>query len=86
MKDIPETIKRAASTKESEEVNNVADLIQRHKKIDHSTLLRRAGNRGLNADKVHRSVRELEGRGDIKLDVEPVSHGKTRRIYVWIGG
>lgn len=85
MQDVPETIKRAASTKESEDVDSVADLVRRNKKLDHSTLLRRAGNRGMNASRVASGLKELEGRGDIKLDLEPVSHGKTRRIYVWVG-
>jgi len=78
--------KRAAATRESDDVDVVAGLIQRHKKMDHSTLLRRTSNHGMNADRTVRALRDCEGRGDVKLDVEATSHGKTKRVYIWIGG
>jgi predicted ArsR family transcriptional regulator len=85
--DVPETIKRAAATRDSEDVETVADIIRRMKTIDHSTLLKRSGNRGLNADKVRRVIAELVDRGDINQPTyEPVGGGKTRKTYKWIGG
>lgn len=83
---VPETLKQAAATRESSDVNLVGALLQRVKKLDHSNLLRRVSHYGMNADRVQRALRELEGRQDVRLDVEAVGHGKTKRIYVWVGG
>lgn len=84
---VPETLRRAAATRDSSEVEAVADIIRRAKLMDHSLLLKRAGNRGLNADKVRRALAELQDRGDIGPPTfEPVGQGKTRRTYTWTGG
>lgn len=86
MLNVPETLKRASATRDSSEVTNVADLIRRCGSIDHSTLLKRASNRGMNATQVKRAVSELEERGEIlKPTFEPSSHGKTKRMYTWAG-
>lgn len=85
--EVPETLRRAAATKDSAEVQSVSDLIRRNKQLDHSTLLKRAGNRGMNATQVKRALVELEERGDIAHPTyEPSGHGKTKRVYTWQGG
>lgn len=86
VQDVPETIKRAASTRDSEDVHGLEDVVRRYKLIDHSTLLRRASNRGMNANRVDRVMRELIDRGDVKPDLEPTGPvGRTKRVYKWIG-
>ena len=84
--EVPETLKRAAATRDSAEVETVSELIRRMKQVDHSTLLKRASNRGLNAAQVKRAVSELYERGEIaKPTYEPAGHGKTKLTYQWGG-
>lgn len=85
MLDVPHTIRHAAATKESNEVENVADIIRRMKLIDHSTLLRRAGGRGMNAQQVRMGIQTLKEREEIREDVEVTTPGHTKRVYVWKG-
>jgi len=82
---VPDTMRMAVATKESTDADMVADLIRRNNTIDHSTLLKRVGNHGLNATKLKVILLELEHeRQTIKSDVEAVGHGKTKRVYRWL--
>jgi hypothetical protein len=85
MADVPETIRRAASTRESTDADTIAEIIKRHSAIDHSTLLRRARNHGMNADRVRRGLDTLDQSNEVRLDLEAVGRGKTRRVYRWTG-
>jgi len=85
LQDIPHTIRQAAATKESAEVENVAEIIKRLKVLDHSTLLRRCGSRGMNADQVKVALRTLTEQLDVEAGVEQTAPGHTKRVYKWVG-
>jgi len=85
LRDVPETVRRAASTRESTDTDVVSDVIKRMGSVDHSTLLRRARNHGMNAARVKGALETLDQSQEIKLDLEPVARGKTRRVYKWVG-
>ena len=83
MRDVPEIVKIAAATKESGEVEIVREVVRRLKVVDHSSLLRRVGNRGLNAERLRPALSHLIEAGEVKQVIE--GEGRTRRAYQWVG-
>ena len=84
---VPETMKAAVATRDTTDIDTVADLIKRHKLIDHTTLLRRAGNHGIHASRLKAILTELDTeRKDVQTDVQSVGGGKTKRVYRWLTG
>lgn len=85
MKGVPETVRRAVSTRESGDSDTIEEIVRLGRTIDHSSLLRKARNHGMNAERVKRALETLIQDESIVPDVIEVGRGKTKRVYVWRG-
>ena len=84
--DMPETIRKASATERTEGVDVVADIMARFGQLDHSTLLKRVGNHGMDKDSLRSAVETLKERGEVEeLPIQPTG-GRPRRTYKWTGG
>ena len=81
MEGVPETVRKAVSTRESGDADTLLEMIRRARTMDHSTLLRRARNHGMNAERVGRAIETLRQSEEVVLDIESVGKGKTKRVY-----
>lgn len=80
--DIPATMRKASATERSSVVDVVGEIIQRAKVIEHSPLLKRVGNRGLDHAMLSSAIATLKERGEITEEVVPTA-GRPRRVYRW---
>lgn len=80
--DMPATMRKASATERSNVVDVVGEILQRSKAIDHSTLLKRVGNRGMDHAMLQSAIATLKERGEITEELVKTA-GRPRKVYRW---
>lgn len=80
--DIPATMRKASATERSSTVDVVEEMIRRSQVIDHSTLLKRVGNRGMDHQMLQSAISTLLERREITEEIVKTA-GRPRRVYRW---
>lgn len=81
--DIPATMRKASATERSSLVDIVGEMIQKARLVDHSTLLKRVGNRGFDRQMLQVAIETLKERGEVQEDAPIKTAGRPRRVYRW---
>lgn len=81
--DMPATMRKASATERSSVVDVVGEMIQKIRVIDHSTLLKRVGNRGMDHGMLQGALATLLERGEVSEEIIKTA-GRPRRIYRWV--
>lgn len=82
---MPEVIRLASATPQSQQADILLGILKRAKTIDRSSLTRRAHYYGLDGDNVDRSLRTLVSQDKVIVTREPSKKGPPRTIYTWMG-
>jgi len=81
--DIPATMRKASATERSSIVDIVGEMIQKARIVDHSSLLKRVGNRGFDRAMLQAAIETLKERGEVTEDTPIKTAGRPKRVYRW---
>lgn len=81
--ELPNTLRKASATERTASVDWVEETLKRNKAMDHSTLLKRASNRGMDRDLLRSAIETLKEREVIHEEIIVQTGGRPRKVYRW---